>query len=567
MESRYHQYSLTSSPWLPSGPVEPEDPLLEDRVVAVPQRQREAERLLRRRRCRPARPRSTGRPGTGRGRAGSSPRPCRARCSPRGPCPRPARTGRVPRPARPRRRRRPRPGGPARRRCRLWWSWQAVWPGAVALRRENSQDCGGGHPACRSSSGPAPVVGWSRGPTGSGWSPTAVGGYAMGTRAAGCAPAATTGCWWWPAPRRRAATLGLVALDPVVTLPSGHRVELAAHEWAAGACRPAGHELLESLRPAPTACRGGAGGSATWCSSGSWRCATARPSLGVVHRLVAGGPVDPGPGRAVHLARRARRAARRDGDLQVARGRGRRGRRRTPTGWPGPASAPAGRVVPRACTPARRRPAACRPTRTCAASGAFTAELRAGRRWRSRAWAGDLATEPPPATAVVDAARASEPGRWSPQRRRRDGGGRPAGAGRRRVRRRPGRAGRGGRLPVVRRLVARHDDLLRGAVPGHRPRRRGPRAAARATRPRCPRACSPTPPTPAAPSTTPPTRRCGSCTPSTGTWPPPATPTSPPSCCRPLDGIVAAHLARHPLRHPGRPGRRAARPGRAGGSR
>ena len=49
---------------------------------------------------------------------------------------------------------------------------------------------------------------------------------------------------------------------------------------------------------------------------------------------------------------------------------------------------------------------------------------------------------------------------------------------------------RGGRLSVVRRLVARHDDLLRGAVPalpaGAREARR---AAARATRPRCRRGC------------------------------------------------------------------------------
>ena len=64
---------------------------------------------------------------------------------------------------------------------------------------------------------------------------------------------------------------------------------------------------------------------------------------------------------------------------------------------------------------------------------------------------------------------------------------------------RPRRARRGRRLPVVRRLVARHDDLVRGAVPLHRPLRRGPttcslRSAAHALA----RACSPTPPTPAA---------------------------------------------------------------------
>ena len=45
MESRYHQYSLASSPWLPLVAAEAEHPLLEDRVLAVPQRQGEAERL------------------------------------------------------------------------------------------------------------------------------------------------------------------------------------------------------------------------------------------------------------------------------------------------------------------------------------------------------------------------------------------------------------------------------------------------------------------------------------------------------------------------------------------
>lgn len=39
--------------------------------------------------------------------------------------------------------------------------------------------------------------------------------------------------------------LALVALDPVVTMPSGTDVELAVHQWASGATAPNGHELLE----------------------------------------------------------------------------------------------------------------------------------------------------------------------------------------------------------------------------------------------------------------------------------------------------------------------------------
>ena len=67
----------------------------------------------------------------------------------------------------------------------------------------------------------------------------------------------------------------------------------------------------------------------------------------------------------------------------------------------------------------------------------------------------------------------------------------------------------------------------------------------------------------AASSTTPPTPRCGSCTRSTGTWPRPATTTSPPSWSSRWTRCVQAPPRRHPVRHPDRPGRRAAHPGRA----
>src|SRR2546421_11795011 len=67
------------------------------------------------------------------------------------------------------------------------------------------------------------------------------GGYAMGT-VAGLRT------------RRQHALLvtpdrkvALVTLDPVVTLTSGARVDLAVHEWASGAVAPQGHRLLESF--------------------------------------------------------------------------------------------------------------------------------------------------------------------------------------------------------------------------------------------------------------------------------------------------------------------------------
>ncbi|GAA3456793.1 amylo-alpha-1,6-glucosidase [Dactylosporangium matsuzakiense] len=75
--------------------------------------------------------------------------------------------------------------------------------------------------------------------------PDGTGGYAMGTvsglrtrRYHGLLVAAEPG-----QPSRR--HLALVALDPVLTLPSGAEIELAVHEWAGGATSPAGHTLLE----------------------------------------------------------------------------------------------------------------------------------------------------------------------------------------------------------------------------------------------------------------------------------------------------------------------------------
>src|SRR5919197_132136 len=72
--------------------------------------------------------------------------------------------------------------------------------------------------------------------------------------------------------------------------PPGRRVRLAVHEWAEGAISPSGHEFLERFDLDD--------GLPRW----RWRVGDVvvereiamqhgRPSIAVVHRLVAGGPV------------------------------------------------------------------------------------------------------------------------------------------------------------------------------------------------------------------------------------------------------------------------------------
>ncbi|PWR16973.1 amylo-alpha-1,6-glucosidase [Micromonospora sicca] len=119
--------------------------------------------------------------------------------------------------------------------------------------------------------------------------PDGRGGYAMGTvsglrtrRYHGLLVAAGE----TPATRR----MGLVSLDPAVTLPSGARVRLGAHEWASGDVDPRGFELLEQFALVD--------GVPRW----RWRIgdvviereiamAYGRSCVAVVHRLVSGGPV------------------------------------------------------------------------------------------------------------------------------------------------------------------------------------------------------------------------------------------------------------------------------------
>jgi predicted glycogen debranching enzyme len=81
--------------------------------------------------------------------------------------------------------------------------------------------------------------------------------------------------------------VGLVALDPVVTLPSGAIVRLGTHEWATGAVAPDGYRFLERFDLV--------NGLPRW----RWRIGDVvvsrelamihgSPSVGVVHRLVSG---------------------------------------------------------------------------------------------------------------------------------------------------------------------------------------------------------------------------------------------------------------------------------------
>jgi predicted glycogen debranching enzyme len=89
-----------------------------------------------------------------------------------------------------------------------------------------------------------------------------------------------------PAQRR----VALAALDPVLELPSGAEVRLGVHEWASGAVVPEGHLYLERFDLVD--------GVPRW----RWRIGDivverelamvhGRPAVGVVHRLVSGGPV------------------------------------------------------------------------------------------------------------------------------------------------------------------------------------------------------------------------------------------------------------------------------------
>jgi glycogen debranching enzyme len=189
--------------------------------------------------------------------------------------------------------------------------------------------------------------------------------------------------------------VALVTLDPVATLTSGARVELAVHEWASGAVAPQGHRLLESFDLTD--------GVPRW----RWRIGDVvierelamergRPGIAAVHRVVAA----PGPVRlALGVLCTWRDAdGERPGALvteSVADGVLVEGAYRIAgAGWRAGADWYYGAHT--------RRDGALEDLWF---AGTFSAALGAGEALEVCAWTGDLTRRPAPATAVVATAR------------------------------------------------------------------------------------------------------------------------------------------------------------------
>jgi predicted glycogen debranching enzyme len=228
-----------------------------------------------------------------------------------------------------------------------------------------------------------------------------VGGYAMGTvcglRTRRYHGLLVTGSGAPPGRR-----LGLVALDPVLVLPSGATVRLGVHEWPGGSVAPAGHLLLESFDLDD--------GLPRW----RWRVGDVVlerelalrhgwPSLAVVHRLLAGGPVRLEL-EALLTWRDAHGERYGDGALAVEHDAGgavvERAFRVSGPGWQ-----PAGEWY-------RGVHARAEAGRGLAAeedvwyAGRFGADLAVGEVLPVSAWAGERSAAPQPATVAVAAARA-----------------------------------------------------------------------------------------------------------------------------------------------------------------
>ena len=232
-----------------------------------------------------------------------------------------------------------------------------------------------------------------------------LGGFAMGT-AAGLRTRRYHGLLVVApqSPARR--MVALASLDPVLELESGHQIRLATHEWASGAVDPRGHELLSSFELRD--------GVPRWC----WRVGGVvlerevamrhgHPSVGIVHRLLAGPPVRLVvealcTWRDAHGERRATdpplRVEPADAGVVVEDAYRLRGPGFTPDGeWV--IGAYARQEASRGLNPAE----------DLLRVGTFAATLRAGECLEVSAWAGagsELATGPPPAREVVAAARA-----------------------------------------------------------------------------------------------------------------------------------------------------------------
>ncbi|MCX4471271.1 amylo-alpha-1,6-glucosidase [Micromonospora sp. NBC_01655] len=232
--------------------------------------------------------------------------------------------------------------------------------------------------------------------------PDGLGGYAMGT-VCGLRTRRYHGLLVIPGQTPASRRMGLVSLDPTVTLPSGARLRLGAHEWSSGDVDPRGFELLERFDLTD--------GLPRW----RWRVgdvvierelamAYGRSCVAVVHRLVAGGPVRLDLSAActwrdAHGERRADGPAPRvepvDGGAVVE----------DAFRLAGPGWAPEGQwwvgVHHR-----EEETRGLHPDEDVWHAGRFSGALeRPGDTVSVLAWAGDLAAEPPPAEEIVAAAR------------------------------------------------------------------------------------------------------------------------------------------------------------------
>ena len=233
--------------------------------------------------------------------------------------------------------------------------------------------------------------------------PDGVGGYAMGTVSglrtrryhalqvvAGASPSV-----------RR---VGLVALDPVLCLPGGRRIELGVNEWAGGVVNPTGHRFLARFDLVD--------GLPRW----RWRvgdvvlerelaCAHGAPALGVVYRLLAASaPVELAldallTWRDAHGERTA------GGPEPVIRAASGGCVVEDAYRLAGPGWRPAGGWW-RGAYLREEAERGLTAVEDLWHGGRFTAELRPGEAMEISAWAGDLTSPPRPATELVAAARA-----------------------------------------------------------------------------------------------------------------------------------------------------------------
>ncbi|OLE26612.1 MAG: amylo-alpha-1,6-glucosidase [Actinobacteria bacterium 13_1_20CM_3_71_11] len=225
------------------------------------------------------------------------------------------------------------------------------------------------------------------------------GGYAMGT-VAGLRTRRYHALLVVAGDRPALRNVGLASLDPVLELPSGARVQLGTHEWGPGVVSPAGHAHLERFDLTD--------GLPRW----RWRVGDlvlerelamvpGQSTLGVVHRVLAGGPVRL---RLEALCTWRDAHGERFGDGPLAT-------EATPDGvvvegayrLAGPGWTPGGEWY-RGAYLREEEARGLNPREDLWYAGAFVADLSAGEVAEVTAWAG--AEPPPPATVIVAAARA-----------------------------------------------------------------------------------------------------------------------------------------------------------------